>query len=60
VKVPTLVADGTADQLDPAANDRMLARLITGAKLILYPDAGHAFLFQDASLFVTAIDRLLR
>ena len=45
--LPTLVADGTDDALDPVRNDRMLASLIPKAQLAIYPDAGHAFWFQD-------------
>jgi len=60
VRLPTLVADGTRDELDPTANDHLLARTIHGAKLVLYPDAGHAFLFQDAPTFAERIDRFLR
>jgi pimeloyl-ACP methyl ester carboxylesterase len=56
----TLVADGTLDQLDPVPNDFLLERGIPRAHLLLYPDAGHAFLFQDAARFVPAIDRFLR
>jgi len=26
----------------------------------MYPDAGHAFLFQDAARFVPAVERFLR
>ena len=59
LRVPTLVADGTLDQLDPTANDRLLAASVPGARLILYPDAGHAFLFQDASSFIPAVERFL-
>ena len=59
LRVPTLVADGTLDQLDPTANDRLLAGSVPGARLILYPDAGHAFLFQDASSFIPAVERFL-
>jgi pimeloyl-ACP methyl ester carboxylesterase len=59
LRVPTLVADGTLDQLDPTANDRLLADSVPGARLILYPDAGHAFLFQDASSFIPAVERFL-
>jgi len=29
------------------------------AHLLLYPDAGHAFLFQDAAEFVPAVERFL-
>ena len=57
--VRTLVADGTADALDPAANDRQLAALIPGAQLVLYPGAGHAFLFQDQTAFVPRLERFL-
>jgi pimeloyl-ACP methyl ester carboxylesterase len=60
ISVPTLVADGTVDLLDPVSNDRALARLISGAKLQLYPDAGHAFLFQDQSSFVALVESFLR
>jgi pimeloyl-ACP methyl ester carboxylesterase len=52
VKVPTLVADGTEDALDPVSNDKQLAALIKGAQLTLYAGAGHAFWFQDESAFV--------
>jgi pimeloyl-ACP methyl ester carboxylesterase len=60
VRVPLLVADGTEDELDPSANDLSLARSVPGAKLILYPGAGHAFLFQDMSSFLPAVERFLR
>jgi len=59
IRAPTLVADGTEDALDPVSNDRMLARLIHGARLVLYPDAGHAFLFQDAGSFVSELRSFL-
>ena len=59
LRVRTLVADGTLDQLDPTANDRLLADSVPGAKLVLYPDAGHAFLFQDAAKFIPAVERFL-
>ena len=60
ITVPTLVADGTLDRLDPVANSQTLAHLIPGAELLLYPDAGHAFLFQDQASFVPTIRSLLR
>ena len=59
VRLPVLVADGTLDQLDPSANDRALAASVPGAKLILYPGAGHAFLFQDMASFLPAVKRFL-
>jgi pimeloyl-ACP methyl ester carboxylesterase len=60
IRASTLVADGTLDQLDPTANDRLLALGIPRAHLLLYPDAGHAFLFQDAAQFAPAVQRFLR
>jgi len=59
ISAPTLIADGTSDQLDPVANDRTLARIIPGATLVLYPDAGHAFLFQDWTRFAALVKSFL-
>ena len=59
ISVPTLVADGTDDQLVPAANDHILARLIPRAHLVLYPDAGHAFLFQEPTRVASLIQSFL-
>jgi pimeloyl-ACP methyl ester carboxylesterase len=60
IKAPTLVADGNDDALDPQTNDRMLASTIPGAQLVIYPDAGHAFLFQDSNTFVPRVEQFLR
>jgi len=59
ISVPTLITDGTDDQLDPVANAHILARLIPGARLVLYPDAGHGFLFQDRASFASLIESFL-
>ena len=59
IAVPTLIADGTEDRFVPLANSHTLARLIPGARLTLYPDAGHAFLFQDQTAFVPLIESFL-
>jgi pimeloyl-ACP methyl ester carboxylesterase len=59
ISVPTLVADGTDDQPVPVANDHILARLIPGARLVLYPDAGHGFLFQDGMRFASLLESFL-
>ena len=60
IAAPTLIADGTVDRLDPVTNSHTLAKLIPGAKLDLYRDAGHAFLFQDQASFLTVIETFLR
>jgi len=59
ISVPTLIADGTDDQVAPIANDHILVRLIPGARLVLYPDAGHAFLFQDWARFASLVESFL-
>jgi pimeloyl-ACP methyl ester carboxylesterase len=59
IRAPTLVADGTEDAVNPVSNDRMLARLIHGARLVLYPGAGHGFLFQDSPRFVAELTSFL-
>ena len=57
--IPTLITDGTLDQLDPVTNSRAVARLIHRATLKLYPDAGHAFLFQDQTSLIPLIETFL-
>jgi hypothetical protein len=42
----------------PVLNDFLLEQRVL-AHLLLYPDAGHAFLFQDAARVVPALDRFL-
>jgi pimeloyl-ACP methyl ester carboxylesterase len=59
IRVPTLVAGGTLDQFIVAANARLLASSVPGAKLLLFPDAGHAFLFQDAATFTRDVEAFM-
>lgn len=41
IRIPTLVMAGEGDELIPAENSRAIAAAIPGAKLVIYPDAGH-------------------
>jgi pimeloyl-ACP methyl ester carboxylesterase len=59
IRVPTLVAGGTRDRFMATANERLLARSVPGAKLLLFDDAGHAFLFQDSARFIRAVETFL-
>jgi pimeloyl-ACP methyl ester carboxylesterase len=59
ITAPTLVADGAENTIDPQANDHVLAGLISGVQLKFYPDAGHAFLFQDWDGFASAVNAFL-
>lgn len=59
IGVPALVADGTEDAFDPVQNSGLLARQIPRARLVLYPDAGHGFLFQDAAQFLPLVEAFI-
>lgn len=59
ISASALVADGTADRLDPVTNARTIARQIPSTRLTLYPDAGHAFLFQEGARFTSKIESFL-
>jgi pimeloyl-ACP methyl ester carboxylesterase len=59
LRLPTLIGDGRDDVILPTANTVRLAHLIRGARLKLYPDAGHGFIFQDERAWVATIERFL-
>lgn len=59
LKLPILVANGAHDVMLPAYRSYVLSQQAPNAKLVLYPDAGHAFLFQVIDDFVAEIDRFL-
>jgi pimeloyl-ACP methyl ester carboxylesterase len=46
IRVPTLILAGTADQLIPSDNSRILASIIPNAKLVLFEGAGHGYLWE--------------
>jgi non-heme chloroperoxidase len=54
-RVPTLVVGGTADLLTPPAESRRMARLIPGARLELFEDAGHMLMLERT----TELDELI-
>ena len=55
LSLPVLVANGIADVMIPAEHSFAIARTAPNAKLVLYPDAGHAFLFQYAEEFIREV-----
>ena len=55
IAVPTLIADGSRDVLVPPANLVALRGAIPGSRTVVYPGAGHAFLFQDQTRFLTRV-----
>ncbi|MGD0852522.1 MAG: alpha/beta hydrolase [Acidimicrobiales bacterium] len=59
IEAPTLVTDGANDRLDSVANDRDVANQISGSRLVLFPDAGHGFLFQEGVSFTYLVRTFL-
>jgi pimeloyl-ACP methyl ester carboxylesterase len=51
ISAPTLVANGDNDAMLPTINSHILADHIPDARLRIYPDAGHGFLFQYPKQF---------
>jgi pimeloyl-ACP methyl ester carboxylesterase len=52
IKAPTLVISGAQDVLIPSRNSELLAQRISGAKLHLIPNAGHAFTTESRDDFL--------
>jgi pimeloyl-ACP methyl ester carboxylesterase len=58
--MPVLVANGAHDVMIPAYRSYVLSQEAPQARLALYPDAGHGFLFQDSCGFAREVLRFLR
>ena len=52
VQQPVLVANGDSDRMVPTKNTHDLARRLSNSEQIIYPDAGHAGVFQFHADFV--------
>ena len=48
IRIPTLVMHGAQDRIVPAANAQRLADGIAGARLVMFPDAGHVYITDVA------------
>jgi len=59
LSMPVLAGNGIADVMVPAEHSFAIAQKAPRAKLVLYPDAGHAFLFQYAEDFCAEVLRFL-
>ncbi len=44
IRTPTLVIHGALDRIVPAVNGRRLAGGVAGARLVVFPDAGHVYM----------------
>ncbi|WP_292637972.1 alpha/beta hydrolase [Mesorhizobium sp.] len=59
IRQPVLVANGNEDAMIPTFQSYALAQAIPNARLIIYPDSGHAFLFQYPREFGDEVIRFL-
>lgn len=59
IRQPTLVANGDADAMIPPRLSHLLGGLIPDAQVIIYPDAGHGFLFQHHARFGADVNAFL-
>lgn len=59
IKHPVLYANGMQDVMVPAQGSFLATQHLDSAKLVIYGDAGHAFLFQHAEDFVTEVANFL-
>jgi pimeloyl-ACP methyl ester carboxylesterase len=60
IAIPVLVANGTHDIMVHAYNSYVLSQRLPDAQLILYPKAGHGFLFQYPERFGRHVLEFLR
>ncbi|GAB3062147.1 alpha/beta hydrolase [Intrasporangium mesophilum] len=56
---PTLVASGDNDLMIPTVNSQLLVDHLPNARLRIFSDAGHGFLFQYPSQFATLVNEFL-
>ncbi|TPM24852.1 alpha/beta hydrolase [Mesorhizobium sp. B2-3-5] len=59
IRQPVLIANGNEDIMIPTFQSYALAQAIPNARLIIYPDSGHAFLFQYSREFGDEVIRFL-
>jgi pimeloyl-ACP methyl ester carboxylesterase len=60
IKQPVLYANGVHDVMIPAIASYVAVQHLETATLLLYSDAGHAFLFQHAEKFAIEVANFLR
>jgi pimeloyl-ACP methyl ester carboxylesterase len=57
VNVPTLVVYGTADALYPPSGSSALVGMITGAQSLSIAGSGYAAMYEQPSVFITALEQ---
>ncbi len=59
IDCPVFIANGDSDPMILPHYSRLLAGLIAQAKVKIYPDSGHGFLFQHATEFAADVEAFL-
>ena len=59
LKMPVLVMNGDNDVLIPSSRSWELMQMIPGGQLVIYPHAGHGFLYQYAELVAKHVNMFL-
>jgi pimeloyl-ACP methyl ester carboxylesterase len=59
IRQPTLVANGDNDTMIPTVNSHILGDHLPDARVRIFPDAGHGFLFQWPVEFAAAVEAFL-
>jgi pimeloyl-ACP methyl ester carboxylesterase len=59
IECPVFIANGDSDPMILPHYSYLLAGLIPGAKVKIYPDSAHGFLFQHASEFAADVEAFL-
>ena len=59
IKVPVFIANGDSDPMILPRYSYLLAGLIAQARLKIYPDSAHGFLFQHHAEFAADVDAFL-
>jgi pimeloyl-ACP methyl ester carboxylesterase len=59
IRLPVLVANGDSDPMILPRYSHLLAGLLPNARLQIYPDAAHGFLFQHHEQFARDVDAFL-
>jgi pimeloyl-ACP methyl ester carboxylesterase len=59
IRQPTLVANGDNDTMIPTINTHILGQHLPDARVRIFPDAGHGFLFQWPVEFAKAVETFL-
>ncbi|UXX94733.1 alpha/beta hydrolase [Streptomyces sp. AD2-2] len=58
--IPMLITNGSLDGITPPGNASIITHRAKHAKRVMFPDAGHAMLVQDAGRFVSLVTRFTR